>query len=101
MDGWECVSGKKSWQETIDFFKSNFTGKNYEGLAKNIKCPLYILQGSEDPLHSTEMAKKILNDCKGPASMDLVEGGGHCAHDDGHIWRPRMVDWITKSVGAH
>ena len=100
MDGWESVSGKETWEETIEYFKSNFTGDNYEGLAKNVKCPLYILQGSKDTLHPTETAKKILSECRGPSSMDLVEGGAHCAHDEGHIWRPRLVDWIAKSLGA-
>lgn len=95
-DGWTYISGKKDWNEAREYFTS-FTVK---GIADQITCPLYILQGGLDQINPTEAAVWISRNVKGTVELDIVEEGGHCVHNLAHIVRPRMADWLAKTLKA-
>ena len=95
-DGWMYVSGKTNWDEA----KKHFMSFTLEGVVGMITCPLYILQGEQDNIHSTERAVWISRQAKGPVVLDIVEDGNHCAQNLGQIVRPRMADWLAKILKA-
>lgn len=95
-DGWAYISGKENWDEAKEYFMS-FTLK---GIADKITCPLYILQGKKDEINPTETAVWISKQVRGPVTLDIEEEGGHCVHNLGHIVRPRMTDWLAKTLGS-
>ncbi len=95
-DGWAYVSGRKSWDEARDYFRS-FTLK---GSADKISCPIYILQGELDDICPAEQAHWLANEVKGPVKLDIVAGGTHCAHNLGHLYRPKMADWLATTLRA-
>ena len=95
-DGWQYISGTKSWDEAREFFKA-FTLK---GVAEKITCPLYFLHGAKDPIFPTETAKYIAKAAKGPVTLNIEPEGTHCAHNIGHLVRPKMADWLAKTLKA-
>jgi 2,6-dihydroxypseudooxynicotine hydrolase len=95
-DGWAYISGKRNWDQAREYFKS-FTLK---GSAEKISCPTYILQGELDDICPAEQARWLAREVKGPVKLDVVKGGTHCVHNIGHIYRPKMADWLAKTLGA-
>lgn len=95
-DGWQYVSGTKSWGEAKEFFE-DFTVK---GIAEKIACPLYFLHGGKDPIFPTRTAKYIKRAAKGPVELNIEPEGAHCAHNIGHLVRPKMADWLAKITAA-
>jgi 2,6-dihydroxypseudooxynicotine hydrolase len=95
-DGWMYVSGTGSWEEAKEFFKK-FTLK---GVAERITCPLYFLHGGKDPIFPTETAKYVAAAAKGPVELNIEPEGNHCAHNIGHLIRPKMADWLAKTLRA-
>lgn len=95
-DGWAYISGKKSWEEAREYFRS-FTLKDS---APKISCPIFILQGELDDICPAEQAMWLANEVRGPAKVEIVKGGTHCAHNMGHIYRPQMADWLAKTLFA-
>jgi 2,6-dihydroxypseudooxynicotine hydrolase len=95
-DGWQYISGTNSWQEAREFFR-RFTLK---GVAEEITCPLYFLHGGKDPLFPTETAKYVAGAAKGPVKLNIEPEGLHCAHNIGHLVRPKMADWLAKTLNS-
>ncbi|MFQ5998188.1 MAG: alpha/beta hydrolase family protein [Candidatus Bathyarchaeia archaeon] len=95
-NGWTYISDKKNWEEAQQFFKS-FTLK---GVAERISCPLYILQGKLDDICPAEQAEWLAKEAKGSTKLVIEENGTHCAHNMSHIVRPRMADWLAKTLNA-
>lgn len=95
-DGWQYISGTRSREEAKEFFKK-FTLK---GVAEKITCPLYFLHGGKDPIFPTATAKYIAGAVKGPATLNIEPEGNHCAHNIGHLVRPKMADWLAKTLDA-
>ena len=95
-DGWTYISGSRGWDEAREYFRS-FT---LRGSTDKIKCPIYILQGELDDICPPEQARWLADEVKGPVKLDIVAGGTHCVHNLGHIYRPRMADWLTITLSA-
>lgn len=95
-DGFTYVSGQHNWDEAKEYYRS-FTLKDS---ADKIKCPIYIVQGELDDICPAEQARWLASEVKGPVKLDIVKGGTHCAHNFGHIYRPKMADFLATSLGA-
>jgi 2,6-dihydroxypseudooxynicotine hydrolase len=93
-DGWTYISGRHNWEEAREYFRT-FTLK---GSADKIKCPIYILQGELDDICPAEQARWLAGEVKGPVKLDIVAGGTHCVHNLGHIYRPKMADWLATTL---
>lgn len=95
-DGFTYIADKKDWERARDYYES-FTLK---GVAKKITCPLYVLQGELDDICPPEQARWLAREAGGPTELDIVKGGTHCAHNLGHIYRPKMADWLAETLDA-
>jgi 2,6-dihydroxypseudooxynicotine hydrolase len=93
-DGWQYISGTKSWAEAKEFFMK-FT---LRGVVEGITCPLYFLHGGKDPIFPTETARYVASAVKGPVVLNIEPEGDHCAHNVGHLIRPKMADWLAKTL---
>ncbi|MGH2639775.1 MAG: alpha/beta hydrolase family protein [Rhabdochlamydiaceae bacterium] len=95
-DGLAYIAGKKDQDEAREFYKS----WTLKGVADKITCPLYILQGRHDDVFPAEHANLLARDAKGPTTLVMEEEGVHCAHNLSHIVRPRIADWVAKTMHA-
>ncbi len=93
-DGLAYIAGKKDRDEARTFY-NDWTLK---GVADKITCPLYILQGRLDDVFPAEHANLLAKDAKGPTTVTIEEEGVHCAHNLSHIVRPRIADWVAKTM---
>lgn len=96
-DGFTYTAGKKDWEEAKKYYQTEF---RLEGYVDKITCPLYFLQGGLDDLEPRAYGEWIAKQVKGPVKLVVEERGDHCAHNLGHIVRPRMADWMAKNLGA-
>jgi len=51
-------------------------------LFKAVKCDIHLIWGEKDPWESLEEAKYWKNDFNNIKSLDILEGIGHCPHDE-------------------
>jgi 2,6-dihydroxypseudooxynicotine hydrolase len=93
-DGWTYISDKKNWEEAREYFRT-FTLKD---CASKISCPIFILQGELDDICPAEQATWLAKEVKGPVKLEIVKGGTHCVHNMGHIYRPKMADWLAAEL---
>ena len=84
--------------------KDQLKAFSMEGLAKNIKVPTIMTQGSKDKLMDVEGAKKLFDEI-GAKDKTLhifddpkVGGTVHCAHDCWVHQMPMLMDWLEDHV---
>jgi dipeptidyl aminopeptidase/acylaminoacyl peptidase len=63
------------------------------GVAERITCPLLVVSGSEDRLFPVAHAQRLAGEAGGPATLLLVEGGGHVVNNLPYRYRPQAADW--------
>ncbi len=89
-----------------DIWRSpRFRDWNIEGLLGGIRCPLLVVQGSDDEYGTSAQLDAITRGVAGPVQQVLMEGCGHSPHLD----RPEQVidatvgfvDGLLKSPAPH
>lgn len=78
------------------------------GVAEQITCPIYLLQGSEDWIihRPIEAALRIARECKGRATVRIIErdegvaGVCHCQKDNLHVAHLVTFNWFVDHLGA-
>lgn len=78
-----------------------------KGVAEQITCPIYLLQGSEDWLiyRPIEAALRIAREAKGPATVRIIErdegvgGALHCQKDNLHVAHLETFNWFMEVLG--
>jgi hypothetical protein len=78
-----------------------------EGVAGQLACPSYLLQGSEDWIihRAIEAALRIAREAKGPATVRIVErdegvgGVCHCQKDNLHVAHLETFNWFAETLG--
>ena len=69
-------------------------------VAKNIRCPIYIVAGSKDPLTPPTEAQKLAAEVSGPCVLSVVEGGNHVVNNLWYHYRDQTADWMARQLGA-
>jgi 2,6-dihydroxypseudooxynicotine hydrolase len=87
----------KSLAEAQDFYKSY----DLAGHAKNIRCPVMVVQGGDDPLAAPGGLDRLVAEAAGPVEVIFFADSGHCCHDRAHIVKPAMADFLSAHLGAH
>jgi dienelactone hydrolase len=70
-----------------------------EGVAEQVRCPLYVVGGTADRLVAPEAARRIAREASGPVVLNLVEGGNHVVNNKPYSYRPQSADWLARQLG--
>jgi 2,6-dihydroxypseudooxynicotine hydrolase len=70
-------------------------------VAADLRCPTYVLHGYHDVIFSQEQVSKLREHVTSvPLEIAVEPDGDHCCHNMGPIVRPRMADWMARTLGA-
>jgi 2,6-dihydroxypseudooxynicotine hydrolase len=70
------------------------------GVAQNITCPIYIMNGRQDRIVPCKDAERLAREVKGPVTLNIIEDGNHIANNRAYRWRAQSADWMAEHLGA-
>jgi len=70
-----------------------------EGIAQNITCPIFIVNGRQDRVIPAADAERLAREVKGPATLMMIEDGNHIANNRAYRWRSQSADWMKEQLG--
>ena len=68
------------------------------GWSHQIECPLFILHGGRDNSVPVAQAERLARETAGPTTLVIGPDSIHCNHDQAHIVRPQMADWLRDRL---
>ena len=69
-----------------------------EGIAANITCPIFIVNGRLDRIVPAADAERLAREVKGPATLMMIEDGNHIATNRAYRWRSQSADWMAEQL---
>ena len=69
-----------------------------EGIAQNIACPIFIVNGRLDRIVPAADAERLARAVKGPATLLMIEDGNHIATNRAYRWRSQSADWMGERL---
>ena len=79
--------------------RSNARTLSLVGIAKQIACPIYIVNGRQDRIVPCADAERLAREVTGPATLNIVEDGNHIANNRAYRWRSQSADWLAEVLG--
>src|SRR6476646_553218 len=70
------------------------------GIAQNITCPIYIVNGRHDRIVPAADAERLAREVKGPVELVMIEDGNHIANNRAYRWRSQSADWLKEQLRA-
>ena len=68
------------------------------GVAKNIRCPIYIVAGTKDRLTPHTEAERLAREVSGPCVLSIIEGGNHVVNNLWYRYRDQTADWLANEL---
>ena len=68
-------------------------------IAKNITCPIFIVNGRHDRVIPPADAERLAREVKGPVVLMMIEDGNHIANNRAYRWRSQSADWMKEQLG--
>lgn len=87
-------SHAKSEQEA----RENANTLSLEGIAQNITCPLFIVNGRLDRIVPATDAERLAREAKGSVTLMMIEDGNHIATNRAYRWRSQSADWMKEKL---
>lgn len=78
--------------------RQNADTLSLEGIAHNITCPLFIVNGRLDRIVPAADAERLAREAKGPVELMIVEDGNHIATNRAYRWRSQSADWMGEQL---
>ena len=78
--------------------KKNAATLSLEGIAQNITCPIFIVNGRLDRIVPAADAERLAKEVKGPATLMMIEDGNHIATNRAYRWRSQSADWMAEQL---
>ena len=69
-----------------------------KGVAKDIRCPIYIVAGTRDRLTPHTEAEKLAAEVSGPCVLSIIEGGNHVVNNLWYRYRDQSADWMAAQL---
>jgi 2,6-dihydroxypseudooxynicotine hydrolase len=88
----------RSHCNTADAARKHASTLTLEGVAKNITCPIYIVNGRNDRIVPAADAERLAREVTGPAALMIVEDGNHIATNRAYRWRSQSADWMAEQL---
>ncbi|HEU5018673.1 MAG TPA: alpha/beta fold hydrolase [Pseudolabrys sp.] len=79
--------------------KKNAATLTLADIARNITCPIYIVNGRNDRIVPAADAERLAREVKGPVELMIVEDGNHIATNRAYRWRSQSADWMREQLG--
>jgi fermentation-respiration switch protein FrsA (DUF1100 family) len=83
---------------TQDEARKNAATLSLEGIAGNITCPIFIVNGRLDRIVPAADAERLARAVKGPATLMMIEDGNHIATNRAYRWRSQSADWMRERL---
>lgn len=68
------------------------------GVAQNIRCPIYIMNGKLDRIVPWRDAERLAREVQGPVTLNLIDDGNHVANNRAYRWRSQSADWMAEQL---
>jgi dipeptidyl aminopeptidase/acylaminoacyl peptidase len=88
----------RSHCETQDEARAKAATLSLEGIAQNITCPVFIVNGRLDRIVPAADAERLAREVKGPATLMMIEDGNHIATNRAYRWRSQSADWMGEQL---
>jgi len=88
----------RSHARTADEAKKNAATLSLAGVAQNITCPIFIVNGRQDRIVPAADAERLAREVKGPAKLMMIEDGNHIATNRAYRWRSQSADWMADQL---
>ena len=85
---------------TADAARRHAATLSLQGIAHQITCPIYIMNGRQDRIVPCADAERLAREVKGPVTLHLIEDGNHVAANRAYRWRPQSADWMAEQLRA-
>ena len=79
--------------------RKNANTLSLEGIAQNITCPLFVVNGRRDRIVPAADAERLAREAKGPVTLMMIEDGNHIATNRAYRWRSQSADWMKEQLG--
>jgi 2,6-dihydroxypseudooxynicotine hydrolase len=89
----------RSHAKTQDEARQNAGTLSLAGVAQNITCPIYIMNGRRDRIVPATDAERLAREVKGPAELLMIDDGNHIANNRAYRWRSQSADWMKEKLG--
>ena len=89
----------RSHCKTAEEAHKNAGTLSLEGVAQNITCPLFIVNGRLDRIVPAKDAERLAREAKGPVELMMIEDGNHIATNRAYRWRSQSADWMKEQLG--
>ena len=70
------------------------------GVARQIRCPLYLVAGKQDRLVPWQDAERVAREASGPVELVAIEDGNHVANNRVYKYRTQSADWMATQLGV-
>jgi 2,6-dihydroxypseudooxynicotine hydrolase len=84
---------------TEDEARKHASTLSMHGIAKQIKCPLYLVAGKQDRLVPWQDAERLAQEVSGPVELVMIEDGNHVANNRVYKYRMQSADWMAQQLG--
>ena len=88
----------RSHCETQEQARKNAATLTLEGIAQNITCPIFIVNGRLDRIVPATDAERLAREVEGPVELMMVEDGNHIATNRAYRWRSQSADWMAEQL---
>jgi len=78
--------------------RNNALTLSLEGVAQNITCPIFIVNGRQDRIVPAADAERLAREVKGPVELMMIEDGNHIANNRAYRWRSQSADWLKEQL---
>lgn len=96
--GFAYVTGKPSFDQARNYLD---TALSLGDVGERLSTPTLLLNGRHDPIFPSRQMELVVDAlAHTPKEVVIEEKGDHCAHNMGHLVRPRMADWLAQALNA-
>jgi poly(3-hydroxyalkanoate) synthetase len=90
----------RSKSASLDEARRKAATLTLKGIAQNITCPIYIMNGKLDRIVPAADTQRLAREVKGQVVLNLVEDGNHIANNRAYRWRSQSADWMAEQLRA-
>ncbi len=88
----------RSHCKTVEAARKNAQTLSLTGIAQNITCPIFIVNGRLDRVIPAADAERLAREVKGPVVLMMIEDGNHIANNRAYRWRSQSADWMKEQL---
>jgi 2,6-dihydroxypseudooxynicotine hydrolase len=90
----------RSKSATLEEARAKAATLTLKGVAQNITCPIYIMNGKLDRIVPAADSQRLAGEVRGPVVLNLVDEGNHIANNRAYCWRTQSADWMAEQLRA-